>query len=62
MELRVARLGIPADLTLASIGRRSLQEIAEMEVRNVFGSCLDNFTAKKRFDQCIQKLVSRRLF
>ena len=53
------RLGILADLILGSIGRRSLQDIAGMEVSNVFGSFFDNFTATNWFDQCIQKLFSR---
>ena len=44
----------PTDLTLGSIGHRSLQDIAEMEVSNVFGSFFDKLTAKNRFDQCIQ--------
>ena len=36
----------PSDLTLGSIGCRSLQDIAGMEVSNVFGSLFDKFTAK----------------
>ena len=43
--LRAARLGIAADLTLGSIGCRSLQVVAWMEVSNVFGSFFDKFTA-----------------
>ena len=45
-ELRDASRGIPADLTLGSIGHRSLQDIAGMDVSNVFGSFLDKSTAK----------------
>ena len=44
--LRAARLGIPADLTLGSIGRRSLQDIAGMEVSNVFGLFSTNLQRK----------------
>ena len=44
--LRVARLGIPADLILGSIGRRSLEDIAGMEVSNIFDSFFDKFTAE----------------
>ena len=44
-RLRAARLGIPVGLTLGCIGCRSLQDIAGMEVSNVFGSLFDNFTA-----------------
>ena len=44
--LRAARLGIPADLTLGSIGRRSLEDIAGMEVSGVFGSFFDKFKTK----------------
>ena len=44
--LRAARLGIPVDLTLGSIGHRSLQDIGGMEVSNIFGSPFDTFTAK----------------
>ena len=58
--LRVARLGIPADLTLGSIGSRSLHDIAGMEVRNVSGSFLNTFTTTNQFDQCIQRLFSQR--
>ena len=43
-ELRDASLEIPADLTFGSIGRRSLQDIAGMEVSNAFGSFFDNCT------------------
>ena len=57
--LRAARLGIPADLTLGSIGRRSLQDIAGMEVSNVFVSFLFE---RKLIYQCIQKLFSPRFF
>ena len=42
--LRASRLGIPADLTLGSIGRRLLQDIAGMEVSNVFGSFFEELT------------------
>ena len=44
--LRAARPGIPADLTLGSIGRRSLQDMAGLEVSNVFSSCFDTLTTK----------------
>ena len=44
--LRAARLGIPADFTLGSIGPRSLQDIAGLEVNNAFGSFFDKFAAK----------------
>ena len=42
--LMAARLRIPADLTLGSIGRVSLHDIAGMEVSNVFGSFFNQFT------------------
>ena len=44
--LRAARLGIPADLTLGSIGRRSIQDIGKMEVSKALGSVLDKFKAR----------------
>ena len=43
---RAARLGPPADPTLGSIGTRSLQDIAGMEVSNVFGSFFHEIRAK----------------
>ena len=43
--LSAVRLEIPADLTLESIGRRSLQDIAGMEVSNVLGSFFNKCTA-----------------
>ena len=44
-ELRAASLGIRAHLTLGGIGRRSLQDIAGVEVSTVFGSRFDKSTA-----------------
>ena len=60
--LRAARLGIPADLTLGRIGGRWLQDIAGMQISNIFGSLFDKYTAENEFDQFIQKPFSRQFF